>query len=158
MLWHDEAGSAVTPPPPPPLFFLLLLLLPQPVATSASTATAAMSSPRNGRCLTRSSSVPRLVDRRRHCAVMGKYQPIGARFQALWQRQGYDGGRAEVAEPVDAPDSKSGGRKAVWVRVPPSAYAGEPMVSPRAPLLLVSARPALLSLSAGASPPLLRRG
>src|SRR6185312_4682603 len=30
-------------------------------------------------------------------------------------------GRAEVAEPVDAPDSKSGGGNLVWVRVPPSA-------------------------------------
>ena len=28
---------------------------------------------------------------------------------------------AEVAEPVDAPDSKSGARKGVWVQVPPSA-------------------------------------
>ena len=31
-------------------------------------------------------------------------------------------GRAEVAELADAPDSKSGARKGVWVRVPPSAY------------------------------------
>src|SRR5260370_13330465 len=29
--------------------------------------------------------------------------------------------RAEVAELADAPDSKSGARKGVWVRVPPSA-------------------------------------
>ena len=50
----------VTPPLRPEVFVLLLLfLLPQPVATSASAATAAMSSPRNGRFLTRSSSVPR---------------------------------------------------------------------------------------------------
>src|SRR5262245_22043227 len=28
---------------------------------------------------------------------------------------------AEVAESADAPDSKSGARKGVWVRVPPSA-------------------------------------
>ena len=29
--------------------------------------------------------------------------------------------RAGVAELADAPDSKSGGRKAVWVRFPPPA-------------------------------------
>src|SRR5215217_3691833 len=31
--------------------------------------------------------------------------------------------QAGVAELVDAPDSKSGGRKVVWVRVPPPAQA-----------------------------------
>lgn len=30
-------------------------------------------------------------------------------------------GKADVAELVDAPASGAGGRKAVWVRVPPSA-------------------------------------
>src|SRR5438552_3403032 len=34
--------------------------------------------------------------------------------------------RAEVAELADAPDSKSGARKGVWVRFPPSALAAEP--------------------------------
>ncbi len=44
--------------------------------------------------------------------------------------------KAEVAEPVDAPDSKSGGRKVVWVRVPPSALRwlrGNPFGAPNAP-------------------------
>src|SRR5438445_5242630 len=35
----------------------------------------------------------------------------------------YDAWRAEVAELADAPDSKSGARKGVWVRFPPSALA-----------------------------------
>src|SRR5439155_20581046 len=57
---------------------------------------------------------------------------------------------AEVAEPVDAPDSKSGGLRAVWVRVPPSAYSvGEPWVPPRAPSFALAARPVAVSLSAG---------
>ncbi len=38
---------------------------------------------------------------------------------------------AEVAELADAPDSKSGGRKAVWVRFPPSA-----LITPGHPLLM----------------------
>src|SRR4051794_41862558 len=38
--------------------------------------------------------------------------------------RGYSGSRAEVAELVDAPDSKSGAFTGVWVRVPPSALAG----------------------------------
>src|SRR6478735_7157699 len=33
---------------------------------------------------------------------------------------------AEVAELADAPDSKSGGRKVVWVRFPPSAFRCAP--------------------------------
>src|SRR6266545_3979391 len=36
----------------------------------------------------------------------------------------YHGARAEVAELADAPDSKSGARKGVWVRFPPSAPDG----------------------------------
>src|ERR687884_1526650 len=35
---------------------------------------------------------------------------------------GYCSSQAEVAELADAPDSKSGGLRAVWVRFPPSAY------------------------------------
>src|SRR6266542_1401534 len=37
----------------------------------------------------------------------------------------YHGARAEVAELADAPDSKSGARKGVWVRFPPSALIGQ---------------------------------
>src|SRR5205823_11262903 len=39
--------------------------------------------------------------------------------------EGYCSRCAEVAEPVDAPDSKSGGLRAVWVRLPPSASGSE---------------------------------
>ena len=44
--------------------------------------------------------------------------------------------QAEVAELVDAPDSKSGARKGVWVRAPPSASSGGSHGSPMSPLLI----------------------
>ena len=37
------------------------------------------------------------------------------------EHPGYDAHRAEVAELADAPDSKSGSLRGVWVRFPPSA-------------------------------------
>src|SRR5262245_59907907 len=39
----------------------------------------------------------------------------------------YDERSAEVAELADAPDSKSGGLRAVWVQVPPSAQTRKPV-------------------------------
>src|SRR5207237_8692678 len=58
------------------------------------------------------------------------------------RRPGYCSRSAEVAELVDAPDSKSGGRKPVWVRFPPSAYgAGETVVPPQAPSFSGPANP-----------------
>src|SRR5215470_7880613 len=41
---------------------------------------------------------------------------------------------AEVAELVDAPDSKSGGLRVVWVRFPPSALAVRAAGDPDRPL------------------------
>src|SRR5438105_6567595 len=137
MLWQDEAGSAVTPPPPPPPF-LLLLEEPQPAATSASTTTPTKRSPQNGRCLTTSSSATMTRRRLAPCGQVSAYRPaLASPLAAIGLRWP----RAEVAEPVDAPDSKSGGRKAVWVRLPPSASStGEPRGSPVSPLLLVSGK------------------
>src|SRR5215471_17692274 len=47
--------------------------------------------------------------------------------------RGYSEARAEVAELVDAPDSKSGAFTGVWVRVPPSASRSWAWAARRAP-------------------------
>ena len=43
--------------------------------------------------------------------------------RATREEREYDVCGAEVAELADAPDSKSGGLRAVWVRFPPSAHS-----------------------------------
>src|SRR6266550_2716451 len=116
---HDDAGSAVTfpatepPPPPPPL--LLFLEPPQPAATSASAPTVRARAPIDRRLLT---LPPSLALQSPLLWGVGEYLPICAPVQA---GAVYPEARAEVAELADAPDSKSGGLRAVWVHVPPSA-------------------------------------
>src|SRR5436190_15233811 len=117
---HDEAGSACAFPPllpPPP---------PQPAARSASTAVRPISAASNGLLLTLPPRSPIPVatpHAPRGPAPRGrKYRGIPPANASPNRR--YSGFPAEVAELVDAPDSKSGGGNLVWVRVPPSASDG----------------------------------
>src|ERR1700745_1822472 len=111
---HDEAGSAVAFPP-----LMLLPPPPQPAARSASTAVRPISAASNGLLLTLPprSPIPVCLRRtRREPAPRGrKYRAIPPANASPNRR--YSGLRAEVAELVDAPDSKFGGGNSVWVRV-----------------------------------------
>src|SRR5688500_12547366 len=50
--------------------------------------------------------------------------PDASRTRPVQHAVNMAGSRAEVAELVDAPDSKSGSLRGVWVRFPPSAPPG----------------------------------
>src|SRR5205809_7241186 len=113
---HDDDGSAVTfpplPPPPPP----------QPAARSAGAAVTPTSAASENLLDTLppwspTSTMPRPQRARRGGVVKyrGNEGVISTSTRLQWLCQ------AEVAELVDAPDSKSGGGNLVWVRVPPSA-------------------------------------
>src|ERR1041384_1080871 len=129
MLEHEDAGSAVTLPPP-----LVVVVLPppdlfppppQPAAATARAANRPTSATALKLFLTlfllrRPLGPTWLFDR-------GSIRPAQAKLQAGAARACETSvrlvpcKRAEVAELVDAPDSKSGARKGVWVRFPPSA-------------------------------------
>src|SRR3954447_26178300 len=55
----------------------------------------------------------------------------------------YHGCRAEVAELADAPDSKSGSLRGVWVRFPPSAFVEFDRLRGAAPVAVFAVRRAL---------------
>src|SRR5690242_20839774 len=107
---HDEAGSAVAFP------LLLLPPPPQPAATNASRAVRPISAASNGLLVTLPPPSPIPGDAARPNvgpAPRGrKYRGIPPANANL--NRGYSGPRAEVAELVDAPDSKSGGGNSVW--------------------------------------------
>src|SRR5262249_53736292 len=109
---HDEAGSAVTlpplPPPPPP----------QPAASRASAATAASNAASESLLLTLPPRSPSEFAARR-VAAAGQVSGLAAGLATAKRR--YSPFPAEVAELADAPDSKSGSLRGVWVRFPPSA-------------------------------------
>src|SRR5438270_2187349 len=143
---QDEAGRAealpppLVLPPPPDVVLLDFLLPPQPAATSARITATAASAPTNSRLFTlpppsRNGRAERALDPHR-----GRKYPTTLRLIAtpnrlydrkvvnllpldhrLWPWLADTMAGAEVAELVDAPDSKSGGLRAVWVRFPPSA-------------------------------------
>src|SRR5215210_9272742 len=108
---HDEAGSAVAfppPLPPPP---------PQPAARSASTAVRPISTASNGLLLTLPPQSPIPVPRRTPWAGPRSESPSIGLSHRLMQAltDATVAWLAEVAELVDAPDSKSGGGNLVWV-------------------------------------------
>src|SRR4051812_31765787 len=118
---HDEAGNACAfppslPPPPPP----------HPAARSASTAVRPISAASNGLLLTLPPSVARYrayaAGQRRPRREWGSIEAFRRLMQPLTGATVVF--QAEVAELVDAPDSKSGEGDLVWVRVPPSASDG----------------------------------
>src|SRR4051794_16138818 len=114
---QEDAGSALTfppfPPPPPP---------PQPAARRASTAANPSSAATEILLLTLPPQSP--IGAERAGARRGrKYR--GYRATISTGKRRYSGREhAEVAELADAPDSKSGSPRGVWVRFPPSALAG----------------------------------
>src|SRR5712664_1953104 len=57
----------------------------------------------------------------RPCPPVATGSGASLRAQDAGGRAVYHARQAEVAELADAPDSKSGARKGVWVRFPPSA-------------------------------------
>src|SRR5438128_4528582 len=120
MSGQDEDGTAVTPllpfPPPPP---------PQPAARSASAVVIPTSAASENLLLTLPPWSPTHPCLDRYAFGRGgvaKYRANGAHISTLTRR--YSGFSSRSGELADAPDSKSGGRKPVWVRVPPSALAG----------------------------------
>src|SRR6266511_3971225 len=139
MLEHDDAGKAVTFPPPlvvspPPSLFPPP---PQPAAANASAAKRPTSATAFKPCLTLPPPSPfapsSVFDRGsiRTAQATCKREQRGIRFvpsnpapRAKRRLCSYRGARAEVAELAYARDSKSGARKGVWVRFPPSAPDG----------------------------------
>src|SRR6266498_117189 len=113
---HDDAGSAVTfpplPPPPPP----------HPAARSARTAAEPISAASESLLLTLPPQSPTGRVHRGPGRRGGKYRPFRPTISTGKRR--YSGrDHAEVAELADAPDSKSGSLRGVWVRFPPSALS-----------------------------------
>src|SRR5215212_3449557 len=124
MLEHDDAGNAVTSPPPPLVVVSpppsLFPPPPQPAAANASAAKRPTSATALKLLFTLPPPSP-------VCAILGVRS---GQYPACARQIANESGRAvmlvpwrraEVAELADAPDSKSGARKGVWVRFPPSA-------------------------------------
>ena len=116
--------ASVVAPPPSPL--PSSSSPPQPAAISASTATSSARTLNNPRLLEINCSPPPSDGPDEFCTLAqpcggrsGKYpgKPRDIQLCAV----GLHSLRAEVAELVDAPDSKSGSLRGVWVRFPPSA-------------------------------------
>src|SRR5438045_8889250 len=113
---HDDAGNAETlpplPPPPPP----------QPAASRASPAAKPNSAASEILLLTRPPQSPTGPMQRGPAPAAGaSIGPWRRHFNRQAPLQWPE--RAEVAELADAPDSKSGSLRGVWVRFPPSALA-----------------------------------
>src|SRR5215471_19152746 len=132
MLAHDDAGSAVTLLVfDPPLVVVvplpdLLLLPPQPAATKASAANAPIAAIALTLFLTLPPRCPvgAISVRSEEYPVWSGWiaSEIGRRCSSTARLSAsYHGTDAEVAELADAPDSKSGSLRGVWVRFPPSA-------------------------------------
>src|SRR5512132_1109769 len=136
MLEHDDAGSAVTLPPPAVPVVVPLDSLPPPPQPAAANASATKM-PKSVTALKPVLTLPPLSavsDVRGFLigGVSGLRGRLASETGASAARGGRRGrpiprtmdGRAEVAELADAPDSKSGSLRGVWVRFPPSALMG----------------------------------
>src|SRR5512141_1839640 len=131
MLEHDAAGSAVTLPPPEVPVVVPLDSLPPPPQPAAANASATKM-PKSVTALKPVLTLPPLsaVSDVRGFLIGGVSGLRGrlasetgesaARAEGT-SESSYHGERAEVAELADAPDSKSGSLRGVWVRFPPSA-------------------------------------
>src|SRR4029079_5863248 len=127
---HEDDGSDVRLPPPPPPLLLSFPPPPQPAAVIASNT----NSPITPTALKLRLTLPPPVSRlRQRCSIGGvsglgrsDASDMGNPARALagpttHRLASYHARRAEVAELADAPDSKSGSLRGVWVRFPPSA-------------------------------------
>ncbi len=74
-------------------------------------------------------AIPRRLTVERTCDYLSNSYPRHPFRGKRKVRVGFDSSNAEVVELVDAPDSKSGVRKDVWVRFPPSALVRGPLKS-----------------------------
>src|SRR4029453_4345236 len=125
---HEDEGSAWIDPPPPPLS---LSSPPQPAAMRASEPTSNAKSASKPRFL---NAPPPSADRGTRVTAPGVSVSCrtGSSRNRRPQRAVNRAPRvpsrcAEVAELADAPDSKPGSLRGVWVRFPPSACFSDPM-------------------------------